>query len=95
VPLLVESGRDDLHALLVVDVDPEVAVARLVAHRGFREDDARARIARQAGRAERVARADHVVDNSGDLDDLAREIERAWAWIEGLRDAGGAVTPPP
>ena len=47
VPLLVESGRDDMAALVVVDVDPEIAVARLVEHRGMREADARARIASQ------------------------------------------------
>jgi dephospho-CoA kinase len=85
VPLLVESGRSDLAATLVVDVDPEVAVARLVAHRSVREDDARARMARQASREERLAHADHVIDNSGDLDALDRAVDDAWAWIQGLR----------
>lgn len=84
VPLLVESGRSDLGATLVVDVDPEVAVARLVEHRGVREDDARARMARQATREQRLARADHVIDNSGTPDDLDREVDRAWDWIQGL-----------
>ena len=85
VPLLVESGRDDLAGLIVVDVDPEVAVARLVAHRGFDEADARARVARQASRSERLARADVVVDNHGTLADLDAQIDEVWAWIEGLR----------
>lgn len=84
VPLLVESGRSDLAGLIVVDVDPDVAVARLVEHRGFREDDARARIARQASREDRLARADVVIDNSGDLAALDAEVERAWVWIESL-----------
>lgn len=84
VPLLVESGRSDLAATLVVDVDPEVAVARLVAHRGVREDDARARMARQASREERLAHADHVIDNSGDLDALDRAVDEAWDWIQRL-----------
>lgn len=87
VPLLVESGRSDMAGLLVVDVDPELAVQRLVAHRGVREDDARARMARQATREERLARADHVIDNSGDIDDLDRQVARAWDWIEGLKAA--------
>ena len=82
VPLLVESGRDDMAGTIVVDCDPEVAVARLVAHRGFREDDARARIARQAGRDERLAKASIVVDNGGDLADLDPQIEQVWAWIQ-------------
>lgn len=84
VPLLVEAGRSDLAGLIVVDVDPELAVARLVAHRGVREDDARARMARQASRADRAAQADLVIDNSGTPEDLSNEVGRAWAWIESL-----------
>ena len=78
VPLLVESGRDDMAALVVVDVDPEVAVARLVAHRGMREADVRARMARQVSREERLAKADLVIDNSGTLEDLATLIDELW-----------------
>lgn len=78
VPLLVESGRDDLAALVVVDVDPEVAVQRLVAQRGMREDDARARMARQASRDDRLAKADLVIDNSGTRDDLAEAVAALW-----------------
>lgn len=86
VPLLVESRNAyPVAGLLVVDVDPEVAMRRLVEHRGMREDDVRARMSRQAGRDERLARADRVVDNSGTLDDLSAQVDAAWAWIEGLR----------
>ena len=81
VPLLVESGRDDLAALIVVDTDPEIAVGRLVRFRGFDEADARARIARQASREDRLARADLVIPNDGDREALATEIDRAWDWI--------------
>ena len=84
VPLLVESGRSDLAAMIVVDVDPAVAVARLVEHRGFRADDAWARIARQVSREDRLAKAGFVVDNSGTLADLEAEVDRAWAWIRSL-----------
>jgi len=78
VPLLVESGRDDMAGLVVVDVDPEVAVSRLVEHRGMREDDARSRMARQVSREDRLAKADLVIDNSGTPADLAAEIDEAW-----------------
>ncbi len=81
IPLLVESGHQGLAGVIVVDVDPEVAVERLVAGRGFTPDDARSRIARQASREERLGRADLVVDNGGSLEDLIREVERAWSWI--------------
>ncbi|MFL6204134.1 MAG: dephospho-CoA kinase [Acidimicrobiales bacterium] len=78
VPLLVESGRDDMTALVVVDVDPEVAVRRLVEHRGMREEDVRARMARQVTREDRLAKADLVIDNSGTPADLAAEVDEAW-----------------
>lgn len=86
VPLLVESSnRMPLAGLLVVDVDPEVAIRRLVDRRGMREADVRARMTRQAGRADRLARADRVIDNSGTLDDLAAQVDEAWDWIQTLR----------
>ena len=78
VPLLVESGRDDLASLVVVDVDPEVAVQRLVAHRGMREEDVRARMARQVPREERLAKADWVLDNSGSKEELAAQVDELW-----------------
>lgn len=87
VPLLVESGRSDMVGTIVVDCDPEIAVERLMTHRGFGEADARARIARQASREERLAHADLVIDNSGTLEELAPQIERCWTWIESLRAA--------
>jgi dephospho-CoA kinase len=85
VPLLVESGRDDLAALVVVDADPEIAVERLVAQRGFSETDARARIARQASRQDRLERADFVIRNDGDRAELDQQIDACWHWIGRLR----------
>ncbi len=84
IPLLVESGHEGLAGIIVVDVDPELAVERLMAHRGFTEADARGRIARQASRADRLARADVVVDNSGSLDDLVVEVDRVQIWLDAL-----------
>lgn len=91
VPLLVESGKTGYGAVVVVDVDPEVAVQRLVAHRGFVEADARARIANQVSREERLAVADRVVDNSGTLAELEAQVDELWAWlVERQADAGVA-----
>lgn len=84
VPLLVESGWSDMAGTIVVDLDPEVAVGRLVEHRGFSAEDARARIAKQIERSERLARADFVIDNHGEPHELELEIERAWLWIQSL-----------
>jgi dephospho-CoA kinase len=91
VPLLVESGKTGYGAVVVVDVDPDVAVARLVAHRGFDAADARARIANQAARADRLAVADRVIDNSGSLADLEAQVEDLWAWLVERERVGGVA----
>jgi len=78
IPLLAESGWEGIVGTIVVDLDPEVAVARLVEHRGFSEHDARARMANQASREERAAQATWLVDNSGDLASLIAEVDRLW-----------------
>ena len=81
VPLLGENPRTGLSGLVVVYLDPEIAVERLVAQRGFTIDDARSRIARQAPRSTRRAAADWIIDNSGSRLDLARHVGAAWAWM--------------
>lgn len=85
VPLLVETGRDNTAGVMVVDCPVEVAVARAVARGPATESDVRARIAAQATREERLAKADFVIDNSGDRGHLEAEVDRAWAWIQSLR----------
>lgn len=90
VPLLVESGRDNTAGVIVVDCPVEIAVARAVARGPAPEADVRKRIAAQASREERLAKADFVIDNSGDRAHLEAELTRAWAWIEALMRTGGA-----
>lgn len=85
-PLLGENPRDDVEATIVVDIPVDVAVERLVEFRGMNADDARRRIASQISREERLARATHVVDNSGDLDQLRVEVDGLWARLVDLRD---------
>lgn len=84
VPLLVESGWEGMIGTIVVDLHPDVAVERLVQHRGFDETDARNRIAKQATREERLAKADFVIDNHGHPHELDAEVDRAWDWIHSL-----------
>lgn len=88
VPLLkAETVRSyGLAAVIVVDAPTDVAVKRLVAHRGFTEADARARVAAQVTPDERRALtelvpAGLVVDNAGDRDALEGEITRAWDFL--------------
>jgi len=84
IPLLIESGYEDLNGIIVVDLIPEEAIRRLVAYRGFAEEDAKNRISNQVKREDRIEKADFVVDNNGDLNSLNEEIDRAWNWIESL-----------
>lgn len=79
LPLLTERPRSDLDATIVVDVDPEIAVERLAKSRGMDESDARARMANQASREQRVAIATHVLDNSGDVEALEAQVDAVWA----------------
>ncbi|WP_347306744.1 dephospho-CoA kinase [Corynebacterium sp. SA-MJD20WY100] len=83
MPLLVDNGLDkDMDEVLVVDVDVEERVRRLVAHRGLDEADARRRIAQQVPDEVRLAAATYVIDNNGVLEDLAPQVERVAAAIE-------------
>lgn len=88
IPLLVENPRIGLCGTLVVDLDEENAVRRLVEQRGYLADDARARIAKQATRSARRAIADWIIDNSGDRTALEREVVAAWRWMTSLPHAG-------
>ena len=81
MPLLVEQGPQALvgwDAIVVVDAPEEVRVERLIA-RGVDRDDAQRRMAAQAPRDVRLAAADHVIDNSGDLLGLERSVNALWA----------------
>ena len=83
-PLLAEHPRDGMAATIVVDVPIETAVERLVQQRGMTEADARARIARQISREERLATADRVIDNSGDRAFAEAQVDELWAWLHTL-----------
>jgi dephospho-CoA kinase len=79
VPLLAENRRSgDFDLVIVVDVPPELQLERLVSRRGMSPDQARARIAAQATREQRLAVADIVIDNSGSLEDLDRRVDTVW-----------------
>jgi dephospho-CoA kinase len=83
IPLLAEGGRaGEFDEVLVVDVAPETQLDRLVRDRGMSEDDARARIAAQATREQRLAIATHVIDNDGTLDQLRARVDEVWAALE-------------
>ncbi|MFJ8866298.1 dephospho-CoA kinase [Streptomyces sp. NPDC102473] len=80
VPLLTENGLAPLYDLVVVvDAAPATQLDRLVRLRGMTESDARARMAAQATREERLACAGLVVDNDGPLEDLEPQVRALWS----------------
>jgi dephospho-CoA kinase len=80
VPLIAENGLAGAYDLvIVVDVPPRTQIDRLVKLRGMTRDQAKARIAAQATREQRLSVADIVVDNSGSLTELDRQVGDLWA----------------
>lgn len=76
MPLLVDKGlHKDMDATIVVDVDAEERVRRLVAYRGLDEEDARRRIAAQIPDDVRRAAADFIIDNNGPREALDEQVE--------------------
>ncbi|HLW23295.1 MAG TPA: dephospho-CoA kinase [Steroidobacteraceae bacterium] len=77
IPLLVEGARrDQVDRILVIDVDEETQRARLKARDGASDAQARAILAAQATRAQRLAAADDVLTNTGSLEALRREVDQ-------------------
>lgn len=78
VPLLIESGsyRDRCHRICVVDCAPEIQISRVRTRSNLGDAQISAIMAAQASRAERIAGADDVIDNNGDLAALDRQVEQ-------------------
>ncbi|MFI5035724.1 MAG: dephospho-CoA kinase [Acidimicrobiales bacterium] len=88
LPLFRPEHREllGLASVWAVQASPEIALERLCASRGYREEDARARMASQMTNEERAAIVDRVIWNEGTLDELYARVDEALA-AEGL--AGG------
>lgn len=79
IPLLVETGQArDFDVLVVVDLDPAAQLERLRNRNGLSVEEARSRMVAQASRLERLAVADHVLENDGPPEDLARQVGQLW-----------------
>jgi dephospho-CoA kinase len=92
IPLLVESGNYRARAdrVLVVDCPEETQLSRVQARSGLTEPQARAILRAQASRAERLSAADDVIDNSGTLDSLRRQVAELHLKYAALgKNAGG------
>jgi dephospho-CoA kinase len=89
VPLLVESPgyRQRVARVLVVDCPDDLQVERVRQRSSLAEDEVRRIIASQAKREARLAAADDVIDNSGSLDALHKQVRALHAKYLGLSGA--------
>lgn len=94
IPLLAESGRADTFDVVVVVAAPvALQMSRMMRERGWTREEAESRIAAQATAEERFAVATHIIDNTGSLQDLHKQVVRLYA---ALRDrAAGASSSDP
>jgi dephospho-CoA kinase len=89
VPLIAENGRSDAYDMVVVvDAPPRTQIERLTRSRDMTREQAQARMAAQASREQRLAIADIVIDNSGSLAELDRQVGDLWAQLR--RRAAGS-----
>jgi dephospho-CoA kinase len=91
VPLIAENDLAGFYDLVVVvDVPPKLQEERLIRDRGMTPDQVAARMAAQASREQRLAIAGIVVDNSGSLAELDREVGELWAELSRRARSGPA-----
>lgn len=96
VPLIAENALAASYDLVIVVDAPEPAqLDRLVRNRRMSREQAEARMAAQASRESRLAIADVVIDNSGSLADLDRQVSDLWASLRRRAEADPAKRPPP
>lgn len=85
VPLLYEAGREGwFDKIVVVASSEETQIARLRWRNGLSSEEARARIAAQMPLSEKIARADIVIWNEGDLNQLAAQVDAALRQIDSV-----------
>nr|WP_320125101.1 dephospho-CoA kinase [uncultured Shewanella sp.] len=75
VPLLFENGLDRLvNRTLVVDISPELQINRTVKRDNVDASQVNNIISSQCSRSDKLARADDIIDNQGEISSLKREV---------------------
>ena len=76
-PLLFETGLDkSVSETWVIDVDEETRIKRIMERDGLKREDIAMRISNQMTRDEKNKRADVILDNTGNQEDLYQQIEQ-------------------
>lgn len=84
--LLESRTRFDLAGLVVVSAPERLRLRRLI-ERGSSPEDARARLANQLAESEKIARADHWIDNAGSRADTRERVRASLEHM--LQETGG------
>jgi dephospho-CoA kinase len=88
IPLLFERNIvDEFESIVLVDAPRPLRLERLVATRNMEATDAMNMIASQMPAELKRARADYVIENSGSLQELERDVNALWSSLQ--RDAQG------
>ncbi len=83
-PLLFEAGAEGrVDRVLVVQIDPQIQLQRLMARDQLDEAAARQRIAAQLSQEEKLARADYTIDNSGSIEETLQQVASLWQQLVG------------
>jgi dephospho-CoA kinase len=83
IPLLFERNLvEEFDAIVLVDAPRPLRLERLVSTRGLEETDAMNMIASQMPAELKRARADYVIENTGSLDDLERDVDALWSSLQ-------------
>jgi dephospho-CoA kinase len=91
---LIESGwADRCDSVWVTDCPPEDQVNRLMRSRGMSEAEAHARVAAQNPQAEKLARADVIIDTSGTFAQTRKQVTQAWDRLMAQADPPAAALP--
>jgi len=90
---LIEGGLADMvDEVWVVDVKPQIQYKRLIEKRKMSEAEAKQRILAQGPQAEKLKRANVVVDNNGNVEDTWKQVQKQWGEIR-KKLTGGAPAP--
>ncbi|MGI2173897.1 dephospho-CoA kinase [Shewanella ulleungensis] len=77
VPLLFENQLDSLvTTTLVVDISPELQISRTMQRDGVSLQQVEHILASQMSRQQRIDKADHIIDNQGDINLLRSQVAR-------------------
>jgi len=91
IKLLESDLRGKCDAIWVTDADQKVQVERLMRKRGMSQDEAIQRIHSQSAQKEKIAAATTVIKNNGSIEDLWKEVNKAWKRLFPSADAEPAT----